>query len=266
MHRVIPCLTRKTLPNMFKVYSDISKINKLPSAILLDTDNTLYDYEPANNAALYASYLSVNLSMGISQSDFYHYYKVARNEIKDQLGRTASSHSRLLYFQKMFELLGCGSQLLLSLELEQVFWRNFLDNAPLFDDLLNFLNLAKAHGIKLGIVTDLTSHIQLRKLTYFNLESFFDAVVCSEEVGSDKPDYKNFQLCYAKLKLVENSTVWMIGDDPLSDIYGGSNAGCITFQKLHRCLSVNKSIALPDVAFSSYNELTKLLSRIVKIN
>ena len=118
---------------MFKVYSDISKIKKLPSAILLDTDNTLYDYEPANNAALYASYLSVNLSMGISQSDFYHYYKVARNEIKDQLGRTASSHSRLLYFQKMFEF-GLGP-ITIIIRIRASFLRNFLDNAPLFDDL-----------------------------------------------------------------------------------------------------------------------------------
>ena len=172
---------------MLNPSSGAKKLNTMPSAILLDTDNTLYDYKPANYAALYASFAKVNSSMGISEVDFFNFYYDARKAIKNQLGRTASSHSRLLYFQKMFELLGCGSQLLLSLELEQIFWRNFLENAPLFDNLIDFLNLAKQYNIKLGIVTDLTSHIQLRKLTYFNLESFFDAVVCSEEVGSDKP-------------------------------------------------------------------------------
>jgi len=44
-------------------------------------------------------------------------------------------------------------------------------------------------------VTDLTSHIQLGKLTCFGLEDTFDAVVTSEEVGKDKPD-KNILLSY----------------------------------------------------------------------
>lgn len=248
---------------MLKNYSKNPRLHCLPSAILLDTDNTLYDYNPANEAALYSSFLQVNISMGISKDDFFRYYTTARDLIKSQLGATASSHSRLLYFQKMFELLGCGSQLLLSLELEQVFWRNFLANAPLFDDLLKFLNLAKHHNIKLGIVTDLTSHIQLRKLTYFNLESFFDAVVCSEEVGADKPDARNFELCYSKLNISQELDVWMIGDNPLSDIYGGNKAGCLTFQKLHRSLRVVPDISLPDISFNSYSELYTLLHQII---
>ena len=249
---------------MVKNYSHNPRLFELPAAILLDTDNTLYDYVPANQSALYASFLQVNLSMGISEDNFYKYYSTARDHIKSQLGKTASSHSRLLYFQKMFELLGCGSQLLLSLELEQVFWRSFLANAPLFDHLLKFLNLAKSYNIKLGIVTDLTSHIQLRKLTFFNLESFFDAVVCSEEVGADKPDLRNFQLCFSKLNLQKGSNVWMIGDDSFSDIYGGHNAGCLTFQKLHRSLKVNSDIILPDISFNSYNELFVLLEQIIE--
>lgn len=165
----------------------------------------------------------------------------------------------------MFELLGCSSQLLFSLDLEQTFWRNFLANAPLFDGLLDFLNLARTCNIKLGIVTDLTSHIQLRKLTYFNLENFFDAVVCSEEVGADKPDIRNFELCFLKLNLSDSKTVWMVGDDPLSDIRGGNEAQCITFQKLHSSLSVQPHIATPDFAFDAYKDLSALIHKISKI-
>ena len=36
--------------------------------------------------------------------DFLQMYQTARKEIKIQLGKTASSHSRLLYFQKMLDL------------------------------------------------------------------------------------------------------------------------------------------------------------------
>lgn len=250
---------------MLKSYSSSINFLEKPTAILLDTDNTLYDYEPANKAALNASFAKANTSLGISKVDFFTYYKTARDVVKSQLGRTASSHSRLLYFQKMFELLGLNSQLLFSLDLEQIFWRTFLANAPLFDGLLEFLNQARDCNIKLGIVTDLTAHIQLRKLTYFNLENFFDAVVCSEEVGADKPDIRNFEMCFSKLNLSEPSSVWMIGDDPLSDIYGGNQAQCVTFQKLHGKLTVKNNISTPDFAFDSYGELSALFNRLYNI-
>ena len=53
----------------------------------------------------------------------------------------------------------------------------------LFPGVTNFLSLLRTNKVPLAIVTDLTSHIQLRKLTYFNLEESFDAVVTSEEVS-----------------------------------------------------------------------------------
>ena len=64
---------------------------------------------------------------------------------------------------------------------------------PLFNGVRDiFYELKKRYSI--GILTDLTSHIQLRKLTYFGLEDIFDAVVTSEEVGADKPNDKVFKL------------------------------------------------------------------------
>ena len=74
-------------------------------------------------------------------------------------------------------------------------------NAPLFESVREFLELIKSEKIPLAVVTDLTSHIQLRKLTYFNLQDTFDAVVCSEEVGIDKPNKANFDLALRKLNL-----------------------------------------------------------------
>ena len=49
----------------------------------------------------------------------------AKKQIKQNLGKTASSHNRLLYFQRMLEILGIGSQVLLALDFEQTYWRSF---------------------------------------------------------------------------------------------------------------------------------------------
>jgi len=246
----------KKLNNSLKVF--------LPKAILFDTDNTLYEYEPANDIAIRAVYQKINKIFGLSYKKFKNYYEISRKEIKDQLGNTASSHSRLIYFQRMLEKIGCSGKIMLALDLEQTFWRTFLANATLFDGLIEFIEDIKKKGIPICIVTDLTSHIQLRKLTYFNFEDTFDAVVCSEEVGFDKPNIVNFQLAIAKLGLKDTNDIWMIGDNSETDIIGGKKSGLITFQKIHKGVMQGKGKFEPDFVFNNYSEIRKYLNLIEK--
>ena len=231
---------------------------KKPRAILFDTDNTLYEYEPANKEAIEACYLKANNLLGLSRNVFYKSYKKARAEIKKDLGNTASSHSRLFYFQRMIELLDLKTELLIALDLEQTFWRTFLTNANLFPHTLDLINLLKSKKIPIAIVTDLTAHIQLRKLTYFGLHDIFDAVVTSEEAGIDKPDPSIFNLTLRKLKINSYDNVWMVGDNPIADIWGAKNLGAITFQKLHKGVISGKDAELPDFTFTSFKDLYKL--------
>tara|TARA_B100000242_G_scaffold282273_1_gene243414 strand:- start:96 stop:842 length:747 start_codon:yes stop_codon:yes gene_type:complete len=234
-------------------------ILKKPSAVLFDTDNTLYEYYPAKMAAEEAACKKAKNLMGINRNTFFKYYEKARGEIKQNLSGTASSHSRLLYFQRMIELLGLKAQLLLALDLEQTFWRTFLANAPLFPGVRETLTLLKEKEIPIGVVTDLTSHIQLRKLTYFGLEDTFDAVVTSEEIGRDKPDKRNFLLLIKKLNINKKNYFWMIGDDPNSDIYGAKQLGATTFQKIHAKVNLGKDKFTPDYSFNSYLDLSKFI-------
>ena len=93
--------------------------NSLPDAILFDLDNTLYDYQPAHKAAWYQVIKKVTSLFMIEGSQFSKAFYEARSQIKDQLGNTASSHSRLLYFQRTLELLGLGAHVISALDLEQ---------------------------------------------------------------------------------------------------------------------------------------------------
>ena len=232
----------------------------LPKAVLFDTDNTLYDYEPANLAAHKAVFQKAQNLIGIDEPTFRIYFDKAKYQIKDQLNGTASSHSRLLYYQRLLELLGYRARLLIALDLEQTFWRTFLANAPLFPFVMQTLSSLRSKNIPIAIVTDLTSHIQLRKLTYFGLEDTFDAVVTSEEVGADKPDIRNFQLVLSKLGIQSSENIWMIGDDPYTDIYGAKKFGAITFQKLHRDIKIGIGAQSPDFTFSSFKDIISLLN------
>lgn len=245
---------------MFKKLNLKTKLLK-PEAVLLDTDNTLYEYEPAHNRAINSTSKKLNTLLGISKKEFFYFYKLARSQIKIELGQVASSHSRLLYFQRLLEICGLKAELLTALDLEQTYWRTFLANAPIFSGVEVFLESLKKNGIPIAIVTDLTAHIQLRKLTYFNLENTFDAVVTSEEAGADKPDLRNFELVLKKLAIKKSQNIWMIGDNPETDIIGGKLINAITFQKIHNNVKVGEKNNMPDFIFDSFEELNIILNR-----
>jgi len=234
-----------------------------PDAILFDTDNTLYDYGPANALAEKSVEAKVLNLLGVNPDIFRATYEQSKQQIKSQLGHTASSHSRLLYFQRLLELLGFKAQLMTALDLEQTFWRTFLANAPLFPGVMNLLDDLRYNNIPIAVVTDLTSHVQLRKLTYFNLQETFDSVVTSEEVGADKPDPRNFHLVLEKLGLTSGHVLWMVGDNPFTDIAGGRSIGAVTFQKIHRGVSVGTGDLTPDFIFDNYRDLHGLVVKTI---
>ena len=106
----------------------------------------------------------------------------------------------------------------------------------------------------------MTAQIQFRKLVYFGLDEFFDYVVTSEEAGADKPDKRPFEVAFEKLQ-IEPKNIWMIGDNPKSDMVGAGEMGMVKIQKFHDGVKViNTGIAKPDLVFSNYSELISLIS------
>ena len=236
------------------------QLNGLPKAVIFDTDNTLYPYLPAHNEATLAVEEKVEKQLGIDKVIFRAEFKKAREEIKNRLGNVASSHSRLLYMQKTIEKLELGTRILTTLDLEQTYWRTFLSNCRLFPEVLDFIQLLRSKGIITANITDLTAQIQFRKLVYFGLDEFFDYVVTSEEAGADKPDKMPFKVALEKLQL-DPENIWMIGDNPKTDMVGAGEMGMIKIQKFHNGVKViNSGMAKPDLVFSNYSELISLIS------
>ena len=243
---------------MLKILSE-KQISK-PKAVIFDTDNTLYRYDVAHSAAISAVTKKAVNMLGISKKEFESAYKISRKNIKAQLGATASSHSRLLYFQRTIEHLGLRTRILLTLDLEQTYWRTFLANAQLFSHVKEFILLLKSNGIATANITDLTAQIQFRKMVYFGLDEYFDYVVTSEEAGRDKPDPRPFQLALDKLK-IEPDRIWMIGDSALADMAGAGSFGIIKVQKIHQNVVQGKGSSKPDIIFKEYKSLENYFSK-----
>ena len=238
------------------------KLKIKPDCVLFDLDNTLYPYEPAHVNALNAVKTKVSRNFNLKEQTFDEAFAKAKELTKAQLGNTAAAHSRLLYMQKMLELLGLGSQVLFALDLEQTYWRTFLANATLFPGAKDFLDDLRLNSIPMAIVTDLTAQIQFRKMIYFGLDHYFDCIVTSEEAGQEKPHAAPFQLALKKVQ-PKGSTIWMIGDNPKKDI-GGAKAAvqAVTFQKIHHGVEIGMGDDSPDCYFEEFSELRSLLQTI----
>lgn len=244
--------------------NDRSKLNQLPSVFLFDTDNTLYSYNEPHFQAMSAVKKKMTVMFSISEKDFENAFSCARQQIKERLEGQAASHSRLLYMQRVLELLGLGSQVLAALDLEQTYWRTFLSNAVLFDGVKELLDDIRILGIPAVVVTDLTAQIQFRKLVYFGLDNSFDFIVTSEEAGFDKPNPSPFNIAVDKAGAKEG-TIWMIGDNPINDIKGAREAiNATTIQKLHSGIEIGKGSCAPDATFDNFSELSHLLFKLRK--
>lgn len=246
---------------MMKVNNQ-DRFTRLPDAILFDTDNTLFLYSPADFAAQSAVREKVTKMFSISREDFDETFNKARIEVKSRLGHTASSHSRLLYLQRMLEIMGLGSQVLLALDFEQTYWRTFLSNTVLFDGVKELLDDIRLLGIPTAVVTDLTAQIQFRKIVYLGLDYYFDYIVTSEEAGFDKPHQAPFRMALEKMR-PNGNCVWMIGDNPVNDVLGArEEIGAVTLQKLHCGVDIGVGMYEPDATFSEYRDLRDLLGNL----
>lgn len=230
------------------------KALRAPQAIIFDTDNTLYAYRQPHARAMAAAETKAVRLLGVEATDVRAAFSRARGEVKRQLGNTASSHSRLLYFQRGIELLGRKTQLVITLDLEQTYWRTFLSHCELFPGVHDFLLALRSNGIGTAIITDLTAQIQFRKIIYFGLEECFDYVVTSEEAGADKPQEAPFRLAIDKLG-VEPRDIWMVGDHPVNDVAGARPFGITTLLRVDHVNGSGTSESGSDVVFDDFNEL-----------
>jgi putative hydrolase of the HAD superfamily len=115
--------------------------------------------------------------------------------------------------------------------------------------------------IPVAIVTDLTAQIQFRKIVYFGLDQYFDYIVTSEEAGHDKPHQAPFEIAVEKMR-PKGNCIWMVGDDPTNDIWGGRAAiNAVTLQKVHGGKKEGEGVEQPDCVFDDFTDLIALLKQ-----
>ena len=192
-------------------------------AIVFDLDNTLYPYAPSDAAGRTSVYKYLQNFTALSAEEFSNLYIECDQYTKQMHPKTAAGHNRLLFYHRMCEVLNLPTDVH-DLPMYNAYWDAYLNAMRLFPGAVEFLQELKAKQIPLGICSDLTLHIQLRKLQKLGLVGVFDKIVTSEECGEEKPSAKMFRDILQKLGASAENSV-MIGDNYKRDIVGALQVG-----------------------------------------
>ena len=157
----------------------------------------------------------------------------AKREIQIELAGTASSHNRILYFKRISEVLNKELNPEILRKAYRQYWKSTYQNLELFPKVREALNNIKQKGIKIAIVSNMVTEIQLEKIHYLNISKLIDVLVTSEEVGIEKPHPSIFWSALFKLNLLAKEVI-VVGDDPMSDIEGAKALGIKAVQIITR--------------------------------
>ena len=196
-------------------------------AVIFDLDNTLYDFNTAHRLGLREMANYGESRFGVSAERFLQAYRLVDVQLKKELPYSAACHNRLIIAQRMLELLGLPS-LVTPLELYETYWGTIIRTIKPFEGVTALLSTLKRQHIKTGIITDMTAHIQHRKIAALGLSEYFDVMVTSEEAGIEKPNPKIFYDCMRKLNVHPKECVY-IGDSFERDVCGAHAAGMLPF-------------------------------------
>ena len=195
--------------------------------VIFDIDGTIYDYRINDIRAMKQLCAFVEEVFGVDEKNFRETYTEARKNIRARLHDTAAQHSRVLLIQAALELLG-KNPFDYVLKMYDVYWNCFLDNMKPYDGAEEFLRGLKASGMKISTCTDMTAHIQYRKLAVLGLAKYFDFMVTSEETGFEKPAPIMFTTALKKMNIQANEAAYF-GDTLERDIKGAVNVGIEPF-------------------------------------
>lgn len=191
--------------------------------VVFDLDNTLYDYDYCNELAIESLAGFACKRFDIARNCFDAAFNRARTRVKEQLGEVGASHNRMLYMQTFLEEIG-HNPVQGALELYDVYWEKMLEKMRLFEYVTPLMVELQKRRVKIGVLTDLTTHIQHRKIIKLGIDGYVDVLVTSEEAGQEKPSIKIFDLMIKKTGLRPEDML-MVGDSQVKDIEGAVSAG-----------------------------------------
>ena len=192
--------------------------------ILFDADNTLLNFDAAENKALAETLVNYGIE---PDAETVQTYRTINEELwrqleKGQIRREKLFGERFSRFLKAINAAGDGVEMN-RFYLEQLSTHPDLMSAEVLDVLRELSEVAT-----LAIVSNGAQKVQTRRLAESGILNYMEDVFVSEKMDCEKPGRKIFDAALRALGVENREHVLMVGDSLSSDIQGGANAGLDT--------------------------------------
>lgn len=193
--------------------------------LLWDIDGTVLNFLASEAYAIRALFKKYNL--GECSDDMLKTYSGINSKYWRKLERGEMSKKEILIgrFVEFFGLIGVDTSIAERFNLDyQVTLGEYIEFVDGAEEMLH----SQKGKCVLAAVTNGTKIAQEKKLRLSGLDTLFDGIFISENVGVEKPDKKYFDFVFEKLGVKNKSEVLIIGDSLTSDMKGGYMAGIDT--------------------------------------
>ncbi len=191
--------------------------------LLLDADNTLFDFTRAEYEALTDCLRARGLPHDTTVTDRYH---AINDEYWKRLerGEITRGGLKLARFIDLFNAFGFDSD---PATMAKDYMQALSTKAFLLDGAHDFC--AALHGhCRLYLITNGATQSQRGRLARSPITPLFEDVFISEEMGCAKPEKAYFDAVAAAIPHFDPADALVIGDSLSSDMQGGINAGLAT--------------------------------------
>ena len=227
-------------------------MHSMKDILLVDLDNTILDFDKAEEYALskvFSKYEIINskenqdkyYSINIEYWKKYELHLIEREQLLSQR------------FEDFFSLFGIKID---GKEVNDYYFSYLSQGCYYVKNSLEFLMKAKEMNMTILIASNGVGSVQKPRIEKSGLKKYFDKIYLSEEIGYNKPDIEFFNSILSDYPY-KNRMV-MIGDSLSSDIQGGKNFGITTiwYNPNH------KESNLPDYQVDNLLDIFKVLEEI----
>lgn len=208
--------------------------------LFVDIDDTLYSYERAHCYAIEKLFETQNITeFGLTLESFIEEYVLKRREVKVEHKNSGVCRSRYLAFYKLFNDLGIKNAFLKSRDAEEEYWSFLMEGMLPYNEIINFLVKINYRGVRICVISDMQTRIQIEKLKKLGLVNIIDHIVTSEDVNVEKPSARIYDEAVKIMNATRKSCL-MLGDDYEKDILGALNCGISAWQVVQSGRSIVK--------------------------
>jgi putative hydrolase of the HAD superfamily len=197
--------------------------------LFFDLDRTLWDFEKNSEIALNILFHDLKLHLEIGDFQTFHEEYKEHNTILWKLYGTGKMTKEVLRserFRKALATFDIDDPVIIDRLSD-----GYVELSPLqtamFPNAIETVKLLKSEGYELHMITNGFREVQTIKIDNCGLAPYFQELICSEDIGKNKPDKDIFHYSMHLAGSKADQSV-MIGDDYEVDILGANAVGMHT--------------------------------------